>query len=101
MLVLTGALVWAGAGAWRGYLIIATVATFFVYGYDKRQAVLGRHRVSEAALHLLALVGGTLGALLGQLVFRHKTRHQAFRLVFLGIVTLQVLLTLAYRWVAR
>ena len=92
---------WIGLGMWRGYLIGMTVVTFVSYGYDKRQAATGGRRVSEVSLHLLALAGGTLGALAGQFVFSHKTRKGSFRSVFVGIVLLQVVVSAIYFWIAR
>lgn len=59
-----------------------SVVTFAVYGFDKRAARQGDQRVSERALHMLALAGGWPGALVGQRVFGHKTRKQPFRTVF-------------------
>ena len=45
------------------WLLCLSVVTFFFYGYDKRQSAIdGAWRVPEAALHLLALVGGFVGA---------------------------------------
>jgi len=66
------------------------VATLVLYGYDKRQAIAGGMRIPEATLHLASLVGGSPGALAGQLLFRHKTRKRSFRVVFIAIVLLQV-----------
>ncbi len=65
-----------------------SVITFITYGVDKRKAVKGRWRVSEARLLLLAFFGGAAGALLGMLAFHHKTRKWKFRItvpVFLVI----------------
>ena len=90
-----------GLGMWRGYLMGMTVVTFVSYGYDKRQAGASGDRVSEASLHLLALAGGTLGALAGQFVFSHKTRKQSFRSVFMGIVLLQIVVSALFFWLAR
>jgi len=70
-------------------IIGMNVIAFVFYGYDKRQAIRNRQRVPEVILHLLALLGGTPGALLGQLVFRHKTKKIRFRIIFLAIVLLQ------------
>lgn len=73
-----------------------SVIAFLFYGCDKRQAVRNRPRIPEIVLHLLALLGGSPGALLGQLVFRHKTKKLSFRIVFLAIVLLQAGLGFCY-----
>lgn len=52
---------------------------FALYGIDKRRAKQGAWRISEYILLLVALLGGSLGALLGMRYFRHKTRHRKFR----------------------
>ena len=52
--------------------------TFTVYGADKAKARRGAWRVPEKTLFLLPLLGGSVGALLGMLVFRHKTKHWYF-----------------------
>ena len=52
--------------------------TFTVYGVDKAKARRGAWRVPEKTLFLLPLLGGSVGALLGMLVFRHKTKHWYF-----------------------
>ena len=52
--------------------------TFTVYGVDKSKARRGAWRVPEKTLFLLPLLGGSVGALLGMLVFRHKTKHWYF-----------------------
>ena len=51
---------------WLGvYLLIVNVAAFAVYGADKRRARQGRWRVPEKTLFLLAIVGGCVGGLAG------------------------------------
>ena len=52
--------------------------TFTVYGVDKAKARRGAWRVPEKTLFLLPLLGGSVGALMGMLVFRHKTKHWYF-----------------------
>ena len=61
---------------------VVSLATFFVYGWDKRQAVRNAQRVPEKTLHLLAVFGGWPGALLAQHFFRHKNRKASFQMVF-------------------
>ena len=63
------------AGWLAVYLAVINLATFIVYGADKRRARKGKWRVPERTLFLLPLLGGSVGALLGMRVFHHKTRH--------------------------
>ncbi len=72
------------------YLLGINGITFVQYGWDKRQAKKQRHRIPEKRLHILALIGGTIGAFLGQLTFRHKTKKKRFQVVFIGTVVLQL-----------
>jgi uncharacterized membrane protein YsdA (DUF1294 family) len=72
------------------YLALSTIA-FLLYGRDKSAAAHGRWRTPEATLHLVALLGGWPGALVGQRVFRHKTRKQPFQAVFWGTVVVNCL----------
>jgi uncharacterized membrane protein YsdA (DUF1294 family) len=78
-----------GLPLWAAYLVSAGLVTFLCYGFDKHQAKVNRTRIPEAVLHVCALVGGTPGAFLGRLVFRHKTVKRSFRLVFWLIVAMQ------------
>ena len=66
------------AGWLAVYLAVINLATFIVYGADKRRARKGKWRVPERTLFLLPLLGGSVGALLGMRVFHHKTRHWSF-----------------------
>ena len=79
------------------YILIGiNVLTFFVYGWDKWKAKHGKWRISEATLLMLALVGGTIGALLGMQVWHHKTMHLKFKyglpLILLAQIALIALL---------
>ena len=66
------------AGALAVWLIAINLVTFAVYGIDTRRARRGAWRVPEKTLFLLPLLGGSIGALLGMRVFRHKTKHWYF-----------------------
>ena len=62
------------------YILIGiNVLTFFVYGWDKWKAKQGKWRISETPLLMLAVAGGTIGALLGMQVWHHKTMHLKFK----------------------
>ena len=67
------------ANALLYYLIVINILTFAVYGIDKWKARQGSWRISEATLLMLAVIGGTIGALLGMQVWRHKTMHLNFK----------------------
>ena len=67
------------ANALLYYLIVINVVTFLVYGIDKWKAKQGSWRISEATLLILAVIGGSIGALLGMKVWRHKTMHKKFK----------------------
>jgi uncharacterized membrane protein YsdA (DUF1294 family) len=63
-------------------LIGINVIAFLAFGWDKRQSTRhGAPRIAERTLIGLALFGGALGALIGQQVFRHKTKKQPFRIL--------------------
>ena len=99
------------------YLIVINIVTFLVYGIDKWKAVSqrgqsqtrlsyaerkqprrkvkakqGSWRISEATLLILALIGGSIGALLGMKVWRHKTMHKKFKYGLPLILLVQIAL---------
>ena len=48
-----------------GYLFIINIIGFALMGIDKKRAVRGAWRISEASLFLTAFLGGALGCTLG------------------------------------
>lgn len=60
------------------YLVAVNLVTLTVYGIDKARARRDKWRVSEKTLFLLPLLGGSVGALAGMRLFRHKTKHWYF-----------------------
>lgn len=72
------------------YLIILNLITFLYYGVDKAKSRRGNRRISEKTLLLLALLGGSAGALLGMKTFRHKTKKLSFQAWIALILVLQI-----------
>jgi uncharacterized membrane protein YsdA (DUF1294 family) len=70
--------------------LVASVATFVAFGWDKWRATRGGTRVAEQTLHLMELLGGWPGALLGQQLFKHKRSKRAYMRVFWAIVGVHV-----------
>ena len=64
---------------------LASVVTFVAFARDKRAAVRGRRRTSEATLHALELAGGFPGARLAIALVRHKSAEPAFLAVTAAI----------------
>jgi uncharacterized membrane protein YsdA (DUF1294 family) len=54
------------------YLMVINSIVLFLYGIDKKSAQHNGLRISENTFHILTIMGGTLGAFLGQRLFRHK-----------------------------
>ena len=61
-----------------GYLILMNLIGFAVMGIDKRRAVKRLWRIPESALFIIALIGGSIGSMIGMYFFHHKTRHWYF-----------------------
>ena len=80
------------ANALLYYLIVINIVTFLVYGIDKWKAKQGSWRISEATLLILAVFGGSIGALLGMKVWRHKTMHKKFKYGLPLILIIQIIL---------
>ena len=81
------------------YLIAINVVTFLIYGLDKWKAKRDAWRIKESTLLLLAVVGGSVGALLGMQVFRHKTKHVQFTVGVPVILLAQI--ALVVWWLLR
>ena len=60
------------------YLIIVNIFLFILYGIDKLLAIKHKERISEFALLLASLFGGSVGSLLGMIIFHHKTKKIKF-----------------------
>lgn len=74
------------------YVPAINIAGFALMGIDKKRAVRGAFRISEASLFRAALLGGALGCTLGMYFFHHKTRHWYFRYGMPAILLAQLLL---------
>ena len=69
--------------------ILVNVLAFHAFWTDKNAARLGNRRTPESTLLGLAFLGGSLGAIAGQQLFRHKTRKEPCRTRLLAIASVQ------------
>ena len=80
------------------WVLALSLADFVLMGVDKRRAKRGAWRVKERTFFLLALLGGSPGALLGMWAFRHKTRHWYFKFGLPALLLAQIALGLWLAW---
>ena len=74
------------------YFVIINIVGFALMGIDKRKAIKRTFRIPEATLFIVALIGGSIGSILGMQVFRHKTRHWYFVFGMPAILVVQIVL---------
>ncbi|GEM_PF-992887 len=69
------------------YLLFINFVTFIMFYVDKQEYRRHRHPhgISTHIFMTLAILGGSLGELLGMLFFRHKRHHKEY-LIFLPII---------------
>ncbi|MBR0081516.1 MAG: DUF1294 domain-containing protein [Clostridia bacterium] len=80
------------------YLAVINAVALILYGLDKRFAKRGTRRIPERTLLLSAFFGGALGAAIGMLLFRHKTKKPKFLvLVPIALVLWIVTVILLFR----
>ncbi len=75
------------------YFIIVSVLSMLVTAYDKKiSKKQGKRRISEKALIILAIMGGSIAEYLTMLKIRHKTKHKKFMIGLPIIIILQLAL---------
>lgn len=74
------------------YFLIINAAGFILMLADKLKAKKGAWRVPEKTLMGVAVMGGSIGSLMGMYAFRHKTKHLKFTVGIPVILALQIML---------
>lgn len=72
------------------YLLLVNITSFVMFGIDKYRAVHKKWRIPESRLLTSAIIGGSAGAVLGMLVWHHKTLRPKF---FLGVPAIIIVQT--------
>lgn len=76
------------------YLITINAAAFFLMLADKLKAKKNLWRIPEWVLFASAVLGGTIGALGGMYLVRHKTKHLSFTVGMLLILAIQIIVAI-------
>lgn len=74
------------------YFLLINAAGFLSMEFDKRKAIRHQWRVPEKTLFLMAILGGSIGSILGMYIFRHKTKHWYFVLGIPAILIVQIII---------
>ena len=74
------------------YLLLINAAGFLLMLVDKYKAKRNLWRIPEATLMGVAAMGGSIGAIAGMKLFRHKTKHPKFYIGLPVILALQIVL---------
>lgn len=74
------------------YLFLINALSFLLMLIDKQKAKKDCWRIPEKVLMAVAILGGSLGAVAGMKMFRHKTKHPKFFIGLPMILALQIVL---------
>lgn len=74
------------------YLFVVNLITFILFAVDKYKSKKSKWRISERTLIGVALIGGSVGALMSMKAFRHKTKHKKFTIGVPLILVAQIAL---------
>ncbi|MCR4961926.1 MAG: DUF1294 domain-containing protein [Lachnospiraceae bacterium] len=78
------------------YTLIINLAGFVMMGLDKSKAKNHGWRIPEASLFFVAIIGGSVGSIIGMQVFRHKTKHWYFKYGMPAILLIQIILIVLF-----
>lgn len=74
------------------YLLIMNIIEFILMGLDKLFAIKNKNRIPEITLLFLSFLGGSLGSILGMILFRHKTKKWKFKILFTLFLVIHIIL---------
>ncbi|MBR6307825.1 MAG: DUF1294 domain-containing protein [Lachnospiraceae bacterium] len=72
------------------YFAAVSLFGFASMGIDKYRAENHKWRISEAMLFFFAIIGGSIGSIIGMHFFRHKTKHKSFTIGMPLILLIQI-----------
>jgi uncharacterized membrane protein YsdA (DUF1294 family) len=73
------------------YILMINCIGLWSMWEDKRRAVKRKYRLSEKTLFIIAIIGGSIGSIIGMYTFRHKTKHWYFKVGLPTILLFQLL----------
>ncbi len=80
------------------YILLINVISFILFFVDKQKAKNRQWRISESKLLFFALIGGSLGEILGMKIFRHKTKTPKF---YIGLPIILIVNFIFFYYLSR
>jgi len=74
------------------YLLSINLIGILIMFIDKKKAIKGSWRIPEKSLLIVALLGGSIGTMIGMYWFRHKTKKLKFTIGFPVILITEIVL---------
>lgn len=82
-------------------IVVWNIITALLYGIDKHCARKKKRRISEKCLILIAFLFGNIGAMLGMIIFNHKTSKTKFRILVPLAFIVDALLIVCLDYITR
>jgi uncharacterized membrane protein YsdA (DUF1294 family) len=79
------------------YLIFINIVGLLAMYLDKYFAKNNMYRISEKSLFFIAILGGSIGSIIGMHQFRHKTKHRQFTTGLPAILFIQIIILICYK----
>ncbi|WP_303006864.1 DUF1294 domain-containing protein [Romboutsia ilealis] len=79
------------------YLIFINIVGLLSMYLDKYFAKNNMYRISEKTLFFIAIIGGSIGSIIGMHQFRHKTKHRQFTTGLPAILFIQIIILIYYK----
>ena len=73
------------------YLLAINLIGILIMYIDKRKARKGNWRIPEKTLLIIAMLGGSIGTIIGMYWFRHKTKKLRFTIGFPAILITEII----------
>ena len=78
------------------YLIFINIVGLLSMYLDKYFAKNNMYRICEKNLFFIAIIGGSIGSIIGMYQFRHKTKHRQFTTGLPFIIFIQIMILIYY-----
>lgn len=74
------------------YLITINLITMILFGIDKYNAIHKNRRIPEKVLLFMGIAGGSLGGIIGMILFHHKTKKLKFIISYPLLLLINIIL---------